>query len=402
MVKSGRPVEALVLSGNASYAAYEVGVALALFSGQSSGTSFQPLQPLVLCGTSAGGLNAALLVTLFEGDFVEAGRQLEQIWLQVIARKPGDCSPGAIRVRGAALLNPECLVEQPLKTLATLSRDTAYLARSFVHRAAQFATSTDTFEHRLADGLDIGVFFSPDPTLELIRATISFPKLRRTLLRLRLVATNWLTGDVKVFVNSDFTDDVGSLLIMASAAVPGILPPVTIGGEPYVDGGIFMNTPLKPAIDAGSDVLHMIYMEPDIRSMVPSQYQSTLEVILRTRNIANAAIIASDLATARRENSTISLLEKVTNGERPEATEIYNFARGASQVYQQLLASKKPKQLTIHCYHPLNALLGQYAFASFEIGAIREMIERGFADARRHDCESSGCVIPGRDLPPRP
>jgi predicted acylesterase/phospholipase RssA len=401
-VKTGRPVEALVLSGNGSYAAYEVGVALALFSGQSPGTSFQPLQPLVLSGTSGGGVNAALLTTLFDGDFVEAGRKLEQIWLQRIARRTDDCDSSAFRLRGAALFKPECLVEQPLRTLSEISRDTAFLARSFLQRATQFAGSKDSIEQRVADGFDIGVFISADPTLRLIRETISLPKLRRTLLRVRLAATNWVTGALRIFVNSDFADDVGNQMIMASTAIPGILPPVTIRGETYADGGIFMNTPLKPAIDAGADVIHMIWMEADIRKMPLGRYESTLEAILRTRNIANAAIIASDLETARRENSSISLLQKAASGGRPDGNEIYYFTRTASQVYQQLLKSKMPKELTIHCYHPVNVLIGQYAFASFDLRSVRQMIERGFADARRHDCVASGCVIPGQSLPPRP
>ena len=111
------PVEALVFSGNASYGAYEVGVALALFSGQSPGPGFKPVRPLVLSGTSAGALNAALLATLYHGDFVEAGKQLEQIWLRRIGRQPGDCESNAFRFRGSALFNPGCLVEQPLNDL---------------------------------------------------------------------------------------------------------------------------------------------------------------------------------------------------------------------------------------------------------------------------------------------
>lgn len=392
----GSPVEALVLSGNASYAAYEVGVTLALFSGQSAGTSFKPLHPLILSGTSAGGLNAALLATLFNGDFLAAGRELEQIWLRRIGRSPADCEQSAYRVRLRALFNPECVVEQPIKSLTEVSRDTAYLAGQVFHRAVNLVRGKDSIEHRLADGLDVGMFVSAEPMHRLIRETINLPKLRHTQLRLRIVATNWRTGEPRLFVNSEFTDENGHAMILASAAVPGVFPAVPIQGEPYVDGGIFLNTPLKPAIDAGADVLHVIYMEAAVRDMQIEEYGGTLDVILRTRNIANAAIIEADLKNARRENSTLSAMEKLGAGVRPGSRELYDFARAAAHVNEQLLQSKKPRPLTIHIYHPGKVMGGAFGFANFDVDAIRQMIERGFADARSHDCAASGCVIPGR------
>ena len=389
------PVEALVLSGNGAYGAYEVGVALALFSGQSSGVGFKPSRPLILSGASVGGLNAALLATVYQGDFVAAGRELEQIWLRRIARSSGDCNGGAIRVRGSGLLNPECLVERPLKALAQISRDTAYLASRFIQQAAEIAKTDTSLEHRLADSLDVGLFISPEPLRALIRETISLPKLRHTQIRLRVAATNWRTGQPRVFINSDFTDQSGHAMLQASTAVPGIFPAVDIAGEPYVDGGIFMNTPLKPAIDAGADVLHVIYMEPDVSNMELGKFQSTIEVILRTRNIANGAIIATDLQTARRENASLRLLDSLHRGQWPGARDMADFARGAAHVREHILKSKLPRLLTIHCYHPRRMLEGKYGIANFDSGAIRQMVERGFADARNHDCSSSGCVIPG-------
>jgi hypothetical protein len=31
---------------------------------------------------------------------------------------------------------------------------------------------------------------------------------------------------------------------------------------------------------------------------------------------------------------------------------------------------------------------------NFELPFIRQMIERGYADARRHDCAASECILP--------
>ncbi|MFC0339905.1 patatin-like phospholipase family protein [Paracoccus niistensis] len=40
--------------------------------------------------------------------------------------------------------------------------------------------------------------------------------------------------------------------IMASSAVPGILPPVTIDGSQLMDGAIAGNTPLRVAAELGA------------------------------------------------------------------------------------------------------------------------------------------------------
>ncbi len=40
--------------------------------------------------------------------------------------------------------------------------------------------------------------------------------------------------------------------ILASAAIPGVFPPVIIGGRAYIDGGIVNNTPITQAIEAGA------------------------------------------------------------------------------------------------------------------------------------------------------
>jgi NTE family protein len=40
--------------------------------------------------------------------------------------------------------------------------------------------------------------------------------------------------------------------ILASTAIPGIFPPVTIGGQPLIDGAVAANTPMRLAIELGA------------------------------------------------------------------------------------------------------------------------------------------------------
>jgi NTE family protein len=47
--------------------------------------------------------------------------------------------------------------------------------------------------------------------------------------------------------------------ILASAAVPGILPPVEIGGEHFIDGGIVNSIPIDRAVFLGADEVYVLH-----------------------------------------------------------------------------------------------------------------------------------------------
>lgn len=65
---------------------------------------------------------------------------------------------------------------------------------------------------------------------------------------LHVVVTNARNGGEVLLSTGNAVD-----AITASASIPGLLPPVVIDGEPYVDGGVANNTPLSHAVDLGAD-----------------------------------------------------------------------------------------------------------------------------------------------------
>jgi len=70
------------------------------------------------------------------------------------------------------------------------------------------------------------------------------------------------------------------LPLLASTAIPGLYPPVTIDGHEYYDGGIVNNTPISVAVDQGAkDVVAISLMatRPD-----PSRLDSWPDVLART------------------------------------------------------------------------------------------------------------------------
>lgn len=45
---------------------------------------------------------------------------------------------------------------------------------------------------------------------------------------------------------------------MASAALPGVFPPVSVEGHVLMDGGVVNNTPISAAVDLGADLIYVL------------------------------------------------------------------------------------------------------------------------------------------------
>jgi NTE family protein len=82
----------------------------------------------------------------------------------------------------------------------------------------------------------------------------------------------------------------GSLVdaILASAAVPGILPPVELDGEHFVDGGIVNSIPIERAVQLGADVVYVLHV---------GRVDRKLEA---PRNLIEVAMVAFEIARRHR------------------------------------------------------------------------------------------------------
>jgi hypothetical protein len=197
-------------------------------------------------------------------------------------------------------------------------------------------------------------------------------------------------GTVRTFENDEMTDDQGFSVIEASAAIPGIFQPVVIADVPYVDGGVLNNTPLRPAIRDGADVLHVIYLDPDVGSIPIHHLSNLLSVQYRVQIINWAERINRSIDFVSKVNDAIRVREALKD-KTPEQAE------AVRQVTSLLVNNpEEAKELTIHRYHPHDPLGGALGLLDFRRGRILDLIDRGFADAISHDCDRSQCVIPGK------
>jgi NTE family protein len=113
--------------------------------------------------------------------------------------------------------------------------------------------------------------------MALVTDTVAEP-VRRAVVEGRLLGQAWperpvalatvdaLTGDRRVFDAGSGADLVDA--VAASCAVPGVWPPVTIGGRRYIDGGVFSISNADLAAGYGTVLVLAPMTDPELKAQV--------------------------------------------------------------------------------------------------------------------------------------
>ncbi len=84
--------------------------------------------------------------------------------------------------------------------------------------------------------------------LHLIENNLTFDRLEQAPIPFHVVVTDVLsTLDVRLSTGP------AALAVLASASIPGVIPPVEIDGRLFMDGGVVNNTPISHALALGAD-----------------------------------------------------------------------------------------------------------------------------------------------------
>ncbi|MFL6231819.1 MAG: patatin-like phospholipase family protein [Thermoanaerobaculia bacterium] len=390
--------QAVVLSSGGANGAYEVGVLRALFEGASPATGGVPLSVDVFTGTSVGAYNAAFMAQA-QGTGLEASQALEQVWCQRIADTPASCGNGVYRLRAdpRRWIDPGCL-RHPVDLLLSTAADTAFWAQYALQRAPYVLNALISTQDPVIEAiktLDFAALFSEAPLDALIKETIDPGLLARSPKDLSVTATDWVNGRPRVFSKADIVHRYGTDAIKASTAIPGIFPPVPLDGTWMVDGGLLMSTPLKPAIDAGSDVLHVVYVDPLVVDIPFPELPTSLDTLYRVYVIVVAANMNNDLFVAQLVDEDLELAERlgVVRQGRPGAA-LGPGLRRLRRVVQHAEQGEPYRPLTVHRYRPHTPLGSADALLNFSIDHITAAIAQGYQDALRHDCTAEQCVLP--------
>ena len=396
-----KPKHAVILSGGGANGAYEIGVLKALVAGKSPTTNFEPLDPEIITGTSVGAYNAAFLTSQWEEYGTAAVANLEQIWLYDISESWRHCGNGAFRIRGnpLPLFNPFCYIPDPLKPWGQLFEDGRTLAWDGLQRLVSLVSETETpVLERLVNLIRFSSFVSTSPLVDLIHETIRFDSLRRSDRLMRIAATNWALGEVEVFSKADMTDRLGPQIISASAAIPGVFPPQKVGAQPYVDGGVLLNSPLQPAIDAGADILHVISLNPEVKKIPLSHMDNTLASAWRVQVIAWVHAVEQSMLKIWALNRTIEVVNRAQRaiqrlqGATPVGYE--DDASGDRSLFELQEIVKNYRPITVYRYFPRDDLGGPLGLLNFDQQRLQHLIERGFSDAITYSLSDVSYVPP--------
>jgi len=128
-----------------------------------------------------------------------------------------------------------------------------------------------------------------DGLVGLMKEALVFERFEESPVPFEVVATSLATGTERWF-------GTGEILpaLTASAALPGVYPPVEINGELLIDGGVVNNVPISRALDMGATRL-IIFHVGNFSRPRPAP-KRPLDVLLQSFSIARSHRFGADIA----------------------------------------------------------------------------------------------------------
>ncbi|MGY1690651.1 patatin-like phospholipase family protein [Geodermatophilus sp. SYSU D01105] len=302
----------MVIAGAGARGAYEAG-ALSVLVPRLAAAG---VRPRVFVGTSAGAINATLLAAGAHLPADEQAAALLRVWRRIGPRD---------------VFGP-LLVSTP-RTAGT------WLAQRLGIGGVRLTGLVDT-----------------TPLSRTADAAVDWAQLRANVeggdcQALAVVTTSGRTGRTVVFADlapgralppadEDRALDyvaapVGSPHVRASAAIPVVFPPVRVTEPPeragwYLDGGVRLNAPLKPALDLGCDAVVVAATHPDSYAVDPgTAHHDRPDVDDALVMLLDAALVdrmVEDLRTLTRVNELVAAGGRGRSTGRPLSVVPHLFA----------------------------------------------------------------------------
>jgi len=289
--RPSKPKVGLIMTGGGARAAYQVGVLRAI----SDLLPREVRSPFpIICGTSAGAINAAVLAAE-ASDFRRGVRRLMTVWKNVHVHHIYRSDPiGVIRnssrwivngfTGGAVTRSPVSLLDNsPLAALLGRDLDFAAIQRGIDDGdLAAFSVTCSGY----TSGQSV-TFFQGRPELQPWR------RARRIGIAMPIEIEH----------------------LMASSALPFIFSPVRINREYFGDGSMRQIAPVSPALHLGADRLlvigvgHQLQQHPNERVMVDT-HPSLAQIAGHALNSIFLDSLEVDLERLQRINRTIEIIPR--------------------------------------------------------------------------------------------
>lgn len=133
---------------------------------------------------------------------------------------------------------------------------------------------------------------SPAPLRRLLEEHLPMGRLEDAAVPCHVVATDLLLGSEVVLSEGDSVTAV-----LASAAIPGVFPPVDWDGRSLIDGGVSSNTPIAAAVALGAE--RVLVLPTGVPCALERPPPSALGVALQALNLLIARQLVVDVERFR-------------------------------------------------------------------------------------------------------
>ncbi len=277
---------ALILPGGGARGAYQVGVLKAI-----SELLVDDVNPFpVICGTSAGAINAAVLAS-HAHEYLIGIERLENFWRSMHCERVYRTDAWTVLKSGMrfaiTLLSGGLIQTNPRAFLDNMP------LRRFLQKTLQL------------DGIQTAL------ELDALRA-VAITASGYTCAS--AISYFQAQEDIDTWERSRRRGQAAKLNVhhlLASAALPIIFPAERIGNEYFGDGGMRMVAPLSPAIHLGANAILIIGTrdeKPDLPPESPTEYPSAGEIGGYLMDTIFMDTLNADLARLKRINKTLALV----------------------------------------------------------------------------------------------
>jgi NTE family protein len=364
----------LILAGGGARAAYQVGVLKAVARMRAPETT-NPFP--VLCGTSAGAINAAALA-IYSHDFQNAVSRLVSVWGNFTVDK-------------------------------VFRSDFRGIAGSGLHWLAALMLGGMLGKYNPSS------LFDRTPLQHLLSRYMPFEQIGTAieaghLHALSITASGYTTGQSVTFYQSaeqiepwdrairvGCPAEIGIDHLMASSAIPFLFEAIRINREYFGDGSMRQIAPISPALHLGADKLLVIGVrgeDDEEYSREPThEYPSMAQVAGHALNSMFLDSMEVDLERLQRINRTLELvprkfIEDGTTSLKPVETLVIAPSRDISKI-AQLHAHHLPRTVR-YFLRGMGAMNREgtslLSYLLFEKAFCRELIALGYADTiKRRD-----------------
>lgn len=276
----------LILSGGGARAAYQVGVLMAIADLVPRGTR-NPFP--VICGTSAGAINAAALAGSAH-NYRMGVRGLERVWANLTADQVYRTDVYSFlrsilrwfvttTVSGATPVNSALLDSRPLRKLLSLVVNFQRIQQALDNGDLEALSITAS---SYTNGESVAFFQAGGEQAEWQRA-------RRFGRRSRITVDH----------------------LMASSAIPILFPAVEVAGRYYGDGALRQLAPVSPALHLGAERILVIGVSGNTSAEHQRQvtgYPSLAQVLGHILNSLFVDTLEGDVERLERINRTLSVI----------------------------------------------------------------------------------------------